>query len=757
MKMEGNIKEEICYYSEEEVDDNMCSDELVKEDPLCVETNDINSYPDSCNLSIGFEQVFVKHEEVKTLHPQEISSVTVRELQQLKFSQLSLHEKVIVKKRGRSTPDLLISQPGISNKKKYIRSFNSEWYQQKSWLCGCEVKNALFCFPCLLFGGDVTWTKDGFRNINKMKEKTEKHEKSKKHVDNVLSLSLLETVSIKEKLSEAYRLSISEHNVKVKKNREILSKVIDCIFYCGNFETPLHVHDEKDDSVNPWVFRGLVNFASKLDSDLKNHLEASEVFKGVSETIQNEILDCLLQIYHEEIRTEIRKASFVAIMADDTTDVSEHTQMVLVLRYVLNGEIFERFWGFFIPENQTADGISKCVLEQLDIILQGNEQKLIAQTFDGANVMKGKKAGVQAKIKAVYSNAHFIHCYAHQLNLIMRNAASIARNARIFFSNILAIPTFFSRSPQRVAILKKHMNLSIPHPSSTSWDFDIQTINRVHENLQPLKNCLTEIQSTSNADQTIAEATGILKYLNDDNFKFWLELFHQIMPHVEIIYNQMQSQKISVFKVNEYITNFQTAILELRNSKYCENPSKVLMAEAKEVCDWLCVDIMDRYSSTKHLAAAKLFNKKWFTSFKNKHPTEEIVLTAESYPMIDKEKLETELKVFYCRSDIHEYCTLFELLKFILENNLGDVLGEITKLINILLTVPMTTSETERCFSTLKRIRTFLKSNMNSERLNALSVLSMEKNFLSCHLEIKEKIIDLFAQIKTRRMDFIYK
>ena len=130
-------------------------------------------------------------------------------------------------------------------------------------------------------------------------------------------------------------------------------------------------------------------------------------------------------------------------MADDTTDVSEHTQTVIILRYVLNGEIFERFFGFFIPENQTADGISKCILEQLNRILQGNRQKLIAQTFDGANVMKGKKAGVQAKIKAVYSNAHFIHCYAHQLNLIMKNAASISRNARIFFSNMLAIPTFF--------------------------------------------------------------------------------------------------------------------------------------------------------------------------------------------------------------------------------------------------------------------------------------------------------------------------
>ena len=46
---------------------------------------------------------------------------------------------------------------------------------------------------------------------------------------------------------------------------------------------------------------------------------------------------------------------------------------------------------------------------------------------------------------------------------------------------------------------------------------------------------------------------------------------------------------------------------------------------------------------------------------------------------------------------------------------------------------------------------------MNSERLNALAVLSMEKSFFSSHPEIKEKINDLFAQIKVRRMDFIFK
>lgn len=71
--------------------------------------------------------------------------------------------------------------------------------------------------------------------------------------------------------------------------------------------------------------------------------------------------------------------------------------------------------------------------------------------------------------------------------------------------------------------------------------------------------------------------------------------------------------------------------------------------------------IIDIYSSTKPLVAAKLFNKQRLTSFKSELPTKEIVLTTEAYPMIDKGKIETELKVFFCRSDMHKYCKLIDL------------------------------------------------------------------------------------------------
>ncbi|KAF2903667.1 hypothetical protein ILUMI_02508 [Ignelater luminosus] len=88
-------------------------------------------------------------------------------------------------------------------------------------------------------------------------------------------------------------------------------------------------------------------------------------------------------------------------MADDTTDVSTQTQTVLVLRYELNGKICERFWTFSNPERQDAEGLSKCILDQLNLILKGTPEKPIAQTYDGAAVMRGRTAGVNVKIKDV--------------------------------------------------------------------------------------------------------------------------------------------------------------------------------------------------------------------------------------------------------------------------------------------------------------------------------------------------------------------
>jgi hypothetical protein len=63
--------------------------------------------------------------------------------------------------------------------------------------------------------------------------------------------------------------------------------------------------------------------------------------------------------------------------------------------------------------------------------LESDFGKLIAQAYEGTAVMSGKKGGVQTVIKEIYKNAHFIHCCAHQLNLIMEKAASQNPEVRI--------------------------------------------------------------------------------------------------------------------------------------------------------------------------------------------------------------------------------------------------------------------------------------------------------------------------------------
>ena len=80
---------------------------------------------------------------------------------------------------------------------------------------------------------------------------------------------------------------IARHNEKVTQNKVILSKIIDCIKFCGKYELSLKGHDQSSASSNAGVFYGLLDFLNDYDPVLKNHFESNSVFKGISKTIQN--------------------------------------------------------------------------------------------------------------------------------------------------------------------------------------------------------------------------------------------------------------------------------------------------------------------------------------------------------------------------------------------------------------------------------------------------------------------------------------
>ncbi|KAJ8938514.1 hypothetical protein NQ318_005178 [Aromia moschata] len=67
-----------------------------------------------------------------------------------------------IKRLGRPIPDLIISKTDVGKSRNYSRNFNSSVYDRFKWLCGCPKRNKLFCFICLVMGGNRSaWTQEG--------------------------------------------------------------------------------------------------------------------------------------------------------------------------------------------------------------------------------------------------------------------------------------------------------------------------------------------------------------------------------------------------------------------------------------------------------------------------------------------------------------------------------------------------------------------------------------------------------------------
>ncbi|CAH1109802.1 unnamed protein product [Psylliodes chrysocephalus] len=173
------------------------------------------------------------------------------------------------------------------------------------------------------------------------------------------------------------------------KNRYILFKIINCIRFCGAFELALWGHDESDSSENPRIFRKLINFSAELDATLSDHQKNSSVFKGTFKEIQNDLLQCMLDVCHEQIIEEINNSPFLTIMADETMDFAAKTQLVVKFLDMLA----------MVSEKCDAETLSKTILTVIDPLIQNSPNKLIAQSFDGAAVISVQHAGVRALIK----------------------------------------------------------------------------------------------------------------------------------------------------------------------------------------------------------------------------------------------------------------------------------------------------------------------------------------------------------------------
>ncbi|KAK9736775.1 protein of unknown function (DUF4371) [Popillia japonica] len=477
------------------------------------------------------------------------------------------------------------------------------------------------------------------------------------------------------------------------------------------------------------------------------------VFKGSSKTIQNELLDAMLMVYQEQVSSEIKAADFISVIADEMTDVSNQFQLVIVnkfqvrlkqptsYRYIVNGRPVERFWKFLIPNRgDDANSLSASILNEINSLV-GDPQKVIAQSYDGAAVMSGAIHGVQRHLRDHYPRANFVHCYAHETNLIISHATSTSLNCRIFFANLNGLCQFFSASPQQ------RLEEFLPRSSKINT-----TVNAIYEHRLGIIEALERIEEEASLQTTIREAGANLRILGEENFIYWLSFFHKIMPHVEKFFRRILS------------TDDQLVIKEENDSDHQPSKRRRLTdggqrwRETIEVCDIILREIKTRFRYTGHLILANLISFKQFSSFQKKFPEDCLKEAVKFYPCLNESRLRTQLSVLYSREEFRQNKEVSAVgLLGLLLDGLSDTFNEVVKLLKIIITIPMTTPEADRQFSLLKRIKTFLANTRKEDRLNALTMLSCEKEFINDFPNFNEKVIELFCKSQTRQMDFVYR
>ena len=135
------------------------------------------------------------------------------------------------------------------------------------------------------------------------------------------------------------------------------------------------------------------------------------------------------------------------------------------------------------------------------------------------------------------------------------------------------------------------------------------------------------------------------------------------MPHIDILFSQFQSRNIDATKASASLKAFNSSVQKVRDEcdtftlppqqKRRKNIQSGMPVTAKVVCDIILMQCETRFSFTNHLEASKLLIVNNFPLYTKNFPSNALLHAAVAYPILEKDKLRTELMVLYTREDLY--------------------------------------------------------------------------------------------------------
>lgn len=664
------------------------------------------------------------------------------------------------------------------------RKFNHRWLDQYTpWLVYSSRLKGALCLYCILFPPRIATVKGvlGSFMVRPYMKFKDIHEDCRKHVGSHYHKS--STAAAKAFLENApvdVQLQIGHHKT-IEENKQILSAIISCIIFCGIHDLPLRGKEG-----NEGVFFDLLNLRiDSGDEKLKSHLDKCQknaVY--TSPTIQNEIIQLCGEVIKEKIIEDCKRAKAYAVMADETADIAGKEQLSIGLRFYDESQkiIREEFVGYIELKCQDASTIASAIQS----FLEDNNfsaDNCVGFGFDGCSTMAGKEGGVQAILKKKYAKSLFFHCSSHRLNLVVNDTSKLPE-IRNTIATVKDTITFFRESPAR--------RKSVPNLSrlcETRWSEKYKSIKKFSESFTDIVKALEHLSVEGNY-ATRKSAYQLHCAVTKPIFILGLNIIARYSAILEPVVNVLQGKSMDLVMVKKHIDDIVDVIKEDRQD--VENVSYELFKKSLDIAEKVGVELSVPRVTQKQVHRSNPPSESaveyWKRSiiipyldsltssldarFSNEntpafaltylHPSSMLKMASKDF----KNNAESFME-FYKLGDVSAELDLWYNMwkkKNLAEDKLKDI--EVAALLEeanvffpatrhallILSAFPSTTATVERSFSTLRRVKTWLRSTMGDGRLTGLCLMSVHRKFLKENQDcIVKKVLDKFS-LNPRKM-----
>ncbi|XP_042391829.1 zinc finger MYM-type protein 1-like [Zingiber officinale] len=310
-------------------------------------------------------------------------------------------------------------------------------------------------------------------------------------------------------------------------------------------------HDESSNSLNRGNFLELLQWYSQRNKEVSKVVNQNAPGNNqmISPAIQKDLTRACASEITLSIIEDIGNNVF-SLMVDESRDILVKEQMGVVLIYVnKRGQVIERFLAI-VHVSDTSYRSLKDAIDALFVKHGLSLSRLRGQGYDGTSNMRGEFNGLKSLILQENPYASYIHCFSHQLQLVIIAVAKSNFNASDFFNYVTMIVNTTGASCKRrdqlrqiehdriVAMLEggdistgsgKNQETNLVRPGDIRWGSHYLTLGRLLSMWPSVIQVLENIYDDSSSFDSRGVAKSLIQKMENYEFVFMLHLMKMIL------------------------------------------------------------------------------------------------------------------------------------------------------------------------------------------------------------------------------------